>query len=105
MADVEDRQPPLALEAETVLREQRVAAKRTDAAAVVFRFRERVTGEHRQSLLEPPRELDRQGVVFGFGDVPDLLDFRVLRIGLPALYGSEDPGSRFVPIEHAFQTI
>ena len=38
MTHVEDRQAPLALEAETVLRKQRVAVERADAAAVVFRF-------------------------------------------------------------------
>ena len=36
MAHVEDRQPPLAVEAETVLREQGVAIERTDATAVVL---------------------------------------------------------------------
>src|SRR5467141_1187198 len=103
MAHVEDRQPPLAGEAETVLREQRVAIEDADAASVVRRLGERITGKHRQSLVEPPGELDRQRVVLGLRDVADFLDFRELRIWLPALYRSGDPGNRFVPIEHALQ--
>src|SRR5262245_23516624 len=105
MPHVEDGQSPLAVEAETVLREQRIAVKGADAASVVHRLGQRVTGQHRQSLVEPPGELDRQGVVPGLGYVPNLLDFREFGIRLPALHRTDDSGNRLVPIEHALETI
>ena len=105
MPHVKDRQPPLAVETETVLREQRVAVEHPDTAAVVRRLGQRITSKYRQSPMEPPCDLDRQRIVPGLRDVADFLDFRELGIRLPALHRTGEPGNRFVPIEHALQTI
>ena len=100
--DVEDRQPPLALEAVAVLREQRVAVQHADAAAVVLGLRQRVADEHGEPTVEPPRELRRQRVVLGLGDVADLLDLGELRVRPPAREGA-GPRSHLVGVEHPLE--
>src|SRR5260370_33141302 len=65
----------------------------------------RETRQHRQSVVEPPSELDRHRIVLRLRDVPDLLDFRVFGVGLPALHRADQPRNCLVPIEHPLQTI
>src|SRR5207253_7152049 len=105
MTHVEDRQSPLALEAEAVLREQRVPTERADAASAVYGLGQRVADEQRQPFVEPACELDGQRVVPSLRDVSDFLNFRVLRIRLTALNRACEARNRLVPVEHALQTI
>ena len=104
MAGIEDGQPPFALEAVAILREQRVAVEDADTAAVIFGLRQRVANQHRESPIEPSRELCRDRVVLGLRDVADLLDLGELGIG-PTRLKVARPRGHFVGIEHPFEPL